>query len=41
VLEQGWSEDKALAEAVKIGTSSANLKKFARDYIEQHRARQG
>jgi len=41
VLEQGWSEDKALAEAVKIGTSSANLKKFAHDYIEQHKAKQG
>jgi protein tyrosine phosphatase (PTP) superfamily phosphohydrolase (DUF442 family) len=41
VLEQGWSEDKALAEAVRIGTSSANLKKFAHDYIEQHKAKQG
>jgi len=41
VLEQGWSEDKALAEAVKIGTSSPNLKKFAHDYIEQHKAQQG
>lgn len=41
VLEQGWSEDKALAEAVKIGTSSANLKKFAHDYIAQHRGKQG
>ena len=41
VLEQGWPEDKALAEAVKIGTSSANLKKFAHDYIEQHKAKQG
>jgi protein tyrosine phosphatase (PTP) superfamily phosphohydrolase (DUF442 family) len=40
VLEQGWSEDKALAEAVKIGTSSANLKQFAHDYIEQHRRKQ-
>lgn len=40
VLEQGWSEDNALAEAVKIGTSSANLKKFAHDYIEQHKAKQ-
>jgi protein tyrosine phosphatase (PTP) superfamily phosphohydrolase (DUF442 family) len=41
VVEQGWSEDKALDEAVKIGTSSANLKKFAHDYIEQHKAKQG
>ena len=41
VLEQGWSEDKALAEAVKIGTSSPNLKQFAHDYIEQHKGKQG
>jgi protein tyrosine phosphatase (PTP) superfamily phosphohydrolase (DUF442 family) len=41
VLEQGWSEDKALAEAVRIGTSSANLKQFAHDYIEQHKAKKG
>ena len=41
VLKQGWSEDKALAEAVKIGTKSANLKKFAHDYIAQHRAKKG
>jgi protein tyrosine phosphatase (PTP) superfamily phosphohydrolase (DUF442 family) len=40
VLEQGWSEDKALAEAVKIGTSSPNLKKFAHDYIAQHQGKQ-
>lgn len=40
VLEQGWSEDKALAEAVKIGTSSPNLKQFAHDYIEQHKRKQ-
>jgi protein tyrosine phosphatase (PTP) superfamily phosphohydrolase (DUF442 family) len=41
VLEQGWSENKALAEAVKIGTSSPNLKKFAHDYIAQHEGKQG
>jgi protein tyrosine phosphatase (PTP) superfamily phosphohydrolase (DUF442 family) len=41
VLEQGWSEDRALAEAVKIGTTSANLKEFAHDYIAQHKAKQG
>ena len=41
VLEQGWSEDKALDEAVKIGTSSEGLKKFARDYIAQRRSKQG
>src|SRR6185369_11655050 len=36
VLEQGWSEDKALDEAIKIGTTAENLKKFAHDYIAQH-----
>ncbi|MGE5304732.1 MAG: fused DSP-PTPase phosphatase/NAD kinase-like protein [Alphaproteobacteria bacterium] len=41
VLEQGWSEDKALAEAIKIGTRSANLKEFAHDYIARHKGQQG
>lgn len=41
VIEQGWPEDKALDEAVKIGTSAANLKKFAHDYIAQHKGKQG
>ena len=39
VLEQGWPEDKALQEAVKIGLNSNELKKFARDYIAQRRAK--
>src|SRR6185295_11755948 len=33
VVDQGWSEDKALNEAIKIGLSSEGLKRFARDYI--------
>jgi hypothetical protein len=33
VLEQGWSEDKALAEAERIGLRSPALKQFAHDYI--------
>ncbi len=37
VLEQSWPEDKAMEEAVKIGTSAANLKKFAHDYIAEHK----
>ena len=37
VLDYGWSEERALAEAVRIGLSSEGLKKFARDYIAQHR----
>jgi protein tyrosine/serine phosphatase len=39
VLEQGWSEEKALNEAVKIGTTSEILKKFAHDFIEQHKGK--
>lgn len=39
VVDQGWSEDKALEEAVKIGLSSDNLKKFAKDYIAQQRSK--
>lgn len=39
VIEQGWPEDKALDEAVKIGTSAANLKKFAHDYIADHKGK--
>jgi uncharacterized protein (TIGR01244 family) len=38
VVEQGWSEKKALEEAVKIGLSSDGLKKFAESYIAQHKA---
>jgi protein tyrosine phosphatase (PTP) superfamily phosphohydrolase (DUF442 family) len=40
VLEQGWSEEKALNEAVKIGMTSETLKKFAHDYIAQHKGKQ-
>ncbi len=39
VVEQGWSEDKALQEAVKIGLKSDNLKRFAQDYIARHKRR--
>lgn len=37
VVEQGWSEEKALAEALTIGLRSDGLKKFAKDYIATHR----
>jgi protein tyrosine phosphatase (PTP) superfamily phosphohydrolase (DUF442 family) len=33
VVEQGWSEEKALNEAIKIGLRGEELKKFAKDYI--------
>lgn len=40
VLEQGWAEDKALQEAIKIGLTGEGLKKFARDYIARHKPKQ-
>jgi protein tyrosine phosphatase (PTP) superfamily phosphohydrolase (DUF442 family) len=36
VIDQGWSEDKALEEAIKIGLSSDGLKQFAKEYIATH-----
>ena len=36
VVDQGWSEDEALAEAKNIGLRSDTLKKFAQDYIARH-----
>jgi hypothetical protein len=39
-LEQGWAEDKAMEKAIKIGLRGDELKKFARDYIAQHKTKQ-
>ncbi len=39
VVDQGWSEAKAMEEAVKIGLTAENLKKFAKDYIAQHQGK--
>lgn len=39
VLEQGWAENKAMEEAIKIGLRGDELKKFARDYIAQHKTK--
>lgn len=36
VIDQGWTEDKALQEAIKVGLTSPVLKKFAHDYIVAH-----
>ena len=36
VVDQGWSEDRALEEAIKIGLNSDGLKKFAKEYIASH-----
>ena len=41
VVELGWSEEKAQEEAVKIGLRSEELKKFAREYIAQQKAKKG
>ena len=41
VVEQGWSEEKALDEALKIGLRGDELKKFAQNYITQNQARRG
>ena len=38
VVDQGWSEEKALDEAIKIGLASDVLKRFASDYIARHKA---
>ncbi len=35
VVEQGWSEEKALEEAIKIGLRGEELKKFSKDYIAE------
>lgn len=37
VVDQGWTEEKALEEATQIGLTSAGLKKFAQDYIAAHK----
>jgi len=39
VVEQGWNEEKALAEALAIGLRSDRLKQFAKGYIATHRAK--
>ena len=39
VVEQGWSEDKALDEALKIGLRGDELKKFAQSYIAQNKSK--
>jgi len=41
VVEQGWSEEKALDEALKIGLRGEELKKFAQSYIARNKAKRG
>ncbi len=37
VTDQGWSEEKAMEEATKIGLTRPELIKFAKEYIASHR----
>lgn len=39
LLEQGWTEAKALDEAVRIDLSGDAQKTFARNYINQRKAK--
>jgi uncharacterized protein (TIGR01244 family) len=39
VVDDGWSEEKALEEAIKIGLKSPVLKEFAKEYIAALRAK--
>jgi protein tyrosine phosphatase (PTP) superfamily phosphohydrolase (DUF442 family) len=39
VLEQNWSEEKALDEALKIGLRGDELKNFAQSYIARHKTK--
>jgi protein tyrosine/serine phosphatase len=41
VVEQGWTEEKALEEAIKIGLTSPVLKSFAHEYIASRKKVQG
>jgi protein tyrosine phosphatase (PTP) superfamily phosphohydrolase (DUF442 family) len=41
VVEQSWSEEKALDEALKIGLQGDELKKFAQSYIAKNKAKRG
>jgi uncharacterized protein (TIGR01244 family) len=36
VIDQGWTEEKALEEATRIGLTSPALKAFAHDFIVAH-----
>lgn len=40
VAEQGWSEEKALEEATRIGLNSATLKQFAQNYLAARKSPQ-
>ena len=39
VVEQGWSDERALDEALKIGLRGHDLKKFAQNYNAQNKSK--
>lgn len=38
IVEQGWAEEKALADATQVGLRRVDLRKFARNYMSARRA---
>ena len=41
IVEQGWTEEKAIDEAVRSGLKAAQLRTFARQYRSHHHMRKG
>jgi protein tyrosine phosphatase (PTP) superfamily phosphohydrolase (DUF442 family) len=39
IVEQGWSEEKALDEAARTGVNRDRLRKFAKDYFAQRKSK--
>ncbi len=39
IVEQGWSEEKALDEAARTGVNRERLRKFAQDYLAQRKSK--
>jgi protein tyrosine phosphatase (PTP) superfamily phosphohydrolase (DUF442 family) len=39
MVEQGWSQERAIEEAVQSGSNGNELQKFARDYVKRERSR--
>jgi hypothetical protein len=38
IVEQGWSKEKALEEATRMGLSKEPLKKFSESYLAQRKS---
>jgi len=39
ISEEGWSEEKAVDEAVRLGMAREEMRKFARGYLTSRSAR--